>query len=101
MQRRTRREHLPLDAPGADLAGSESSPEAAAMAGGDVRRALARLGDDERAAIVQCYYLERSHEEAARVLGMPVGTVKSHVFRARLKLREWLGAWAPAGGGES
>ncbi len=61
----------------------------------DVRRALSKLSDDERAAIVQCYYLDRSHEEAAYVLGCPVGTVKSYIFRAKKKLQVLLPAWEP------
>jgi RNA polymerase sigma factor (sigma-70 family) len=61
----------------------------------DVRRALSKLSDEERAAIVQCYYLDRSHEEAAYVLGCPVGTVKSYIFRAKKKLQVLLPAWEP------
>ena len=61
----------------------------------DMERALAVLSDDERAAIVQCYHNDLSHEEAAYVLGCPVGTVKTHVFRAKQKLKAALGAWAP------
>ncbi|HEX7271361.1 MAG TPA: sigma-70 family RNA polymerase sigma factor [Casimicrobiaceae bacterium] len=62
----------------------------------DLERAMAVLSDDERAAIVQCYHNDLSHEEAARVLGCPVGTVKTHVLRAKQKLKARLGAWAPA-----
>jgi RNA polymerase sigma-70 factor (ECF subfamily) len=61
----------------------------------DMERALATLSDAERAAIVQCYHNDLSHEEAAYVLGCPVGTVKTHVFRARRKLKAVLSAWAP------
>ena len=62
----------------------------------DLERAMARLSDAERAAIVQCYHNDLSHEEAAYVLGCPVGTVKTHVFRARQKLKAALAAWAPS-----
>ena len=41
----------------------------------------------ERAAIGACYYADLSHEEAAVALGMPLGTVKTHVLRAKAKLR--------------
>jgi RNA polymerase sigma-70 factor (ECF subfamily) len=61
----------------------------------DLERALAVLSEGERAAIVQCYYNDLSHEEAAIVLGMPVGTVKTHVLRGKQKLRAVLAAWAP------
>ena len=53
----------------------------------DLERALATLSDGERAAIAACYYADLSHEEAAQALGMPVGTVKTHVLRAKAKLR--------------
>jgi len=62
----------------------------------DMERALATLSEAERAAIVQCYHNDLSHEEAAYVLGCPVGTVKTHVFRARQKLKRVLAAWDPS-----
>ena len=55
------------------------------------------LSEGERAAIVQCYHNDLSHEEAAFVLGCPVGTVKTHILRAKQKLKARLGAWAPEG----
>src|SRR5512134_1661549 len=61
----------------------------------DMERALAVLSDAERAAIVQCYHNDLSHEEAAFVLGCPVGTVKTHVHRAKQKLKVALASWAP------
>jgi RNA polymerase sigma factor (sigma-70 family) len=62
----------------------------------DLERALARLSEAERAAIVQCYHNDLSHEEAAYVLGWPVGTVKTHILRGKQKLKAALAAWAPA-----
>ena len=61
----------------------------------DMERALAVLSEGERAAIVQCYHNDLSHEEAAFVLGCPVGTVKTHVHRAKQKLKLALASWAP------
>jgi RNA polymerase sigma factor (sigma-70 family) len=61
----------------------------------DLERAMAILSEGERAAIVQCYHNDLSHEEAAFVLGCPVGTVKTHILRAKQKLKARLGAWAP------
>jgi RNA polymerase sigma-70 factor (ECF subfamily) len=61
----------------------------------DVRRALRVLSDDERAAIAACFYDGLTHEEAAAALEMPLGTLKSHVARAREKLRAPLAAYAP------
>ena len=61
----------------------------------DLERAMRVLSEPERAAIVQCYHNDLSHEEAALVLGCPVGTVKTHILRAKQKLKTRLGAWSP------
>jgi RNA polymerase sigma-70 factor, ECF subfamily len=58
----------------------------------DLERAMAVLSDGERAAITACYYADLSHEEAAAALGMPLGTVKTHVLRAKVKLKARLAA---------
>ena len=59
------------------------------------------LSEAERAAIVQCYHNDLSHEEAAYVLGCPVGTVKTHVLRAKQKLKMAMAAWAPEANGDN
>ena len=61
----------------------------------DVQKALASLSPMECAAIVHCYHADMSHAEAAQVLGLPLGTLKSHVLRGREKLRHLLSAWQP------
>jgi RNA polymerase sigma factor (sigma-70 family) len=61
----------------------------------DLERAMNVLSAAERAAIVQCYHNDLTHEEAAMVLGCPVGTVKTHILRAKEKLKARLGGWAP------
>jgi len=76
-----------------DSAGSDPARSSALRM--DMDRALAVLSEDERAAIVQCYHNDLSHEEAAKVLNCPVGTVKTHILRAKLKLKSRLSAWAP------
>ena len=76
--------------------GTGSDHAAASTMKIDLERALAQLSDAERAAIVQCYHNDLSHEEAAYVLGWPVGTVKTHILRGKQKLRSALAAWAPA-----
>src|SRR5207302_4670868 len=65
----------------------------------DLERAMNVLTAPERAAIVQCYHNDLTHEEAAYVLGCPVGTVKTHVFRAKQKLKTALAAWGPDSAG--
>ena len=49
----------------------------------DVERALDRLGPRERAAAMLCLGEGYSHGEAAEILGLPLGTLKSIVARAR------------------
>jgi RNA polymerase sigma-70 factor (ECF subfamily) len=63
----------------------------------DLERAMRVLSEPERAAIVQCYHNDLSHEEAAYVLGIPVGTVKTHVLRAKQKLKVAMASWNPDG----
>jgi RNA polymerase sigma factor (sigma-70 family) len=60
----------------------------------DMARALARLPEQERVALVHCFVLDLSHSEAAQVLGWPLGTLKSHVARGKARLAEHLAAWA-------
>jgi len=67
----------------------------------DMEQALARLSDGERAAIVQCYHNDLSHEEAAYVLDCPVGTVKTNILRGKQKLKALLAAWRPDGAPET
>ena len=54
-------------------------------------QALAQLSTDQRAAVMLCLGCGLSHGEAAEVLDMPLGTIKSHVLRGRARLRESLG----------
>ena len=56
----------------------------------DLERAMALLSDGERAAITACYYADLSHEEAAEMLGIPLGTVKTHILRGKAKLKSRL-----------
>ena len=74
----------------ADTLVDEDVPDIAARV--DLERAMATLSEGERAAIAACYYADLSHEEAAQALGIPVGTVKTHVLRGKAKLRARLGA---------
>jgi RNA polymerase sigma-70 factor, ECF subfamily len=55
-----------------------------------VSRAIASLPEKYRAALVLCDIEERSYEEISEVLGLPVGTVKSRINRARNLLKEKL-----------
>ena len=49
------------------------------------------LPEDQRACVALCLGEGFSHAEAAEALGMPLGTVKSHVLRGRERLLRALG----------
>ncbi len=82
--RRGAREAASLEAPSAVRA---AEPEARL----DAAAALAMLTPEPRACVALCLAGGFSHAEAADALGLPLGTVKSHVLRSRSKLIELLG----------
>jgi RNA polymerase sigma-70 factor (ECF subfamily) len=57
----------------------------------DLVAATAALPVEQRAAVLLCLACEFTHAEAAEALGIPLGTVKSHVARGREKLQAVLG----------
>ncbi|HLB34985.1 MAG TPA: sigma-70 family RNA polymerase sigma factor [Gemmatimonadales bacterium] len=63
-----------------------------------IRRALDRLPEEFRSAVVLVDIEDQSYAEAARVLGVPVGTVRSRLFRGRRLLQEDLLAYAEDAG---
>lgn len=56
----------------------------------DFRTALFKLADDHREALMLIGASGLSYEEAAKICGCAVGTMKSRVHRARTKLAELL-----------
>jgi RNA polymerase sigma factor (sigma-70 family) len=62
----------------------------------DLMHALQLLPLHERSAILLCCQNGLSHDEAARVLEIPLGTVKTNVLRGREKLKKMLAAWGPS-----
>jgi len=75
----------------------EPSQAAQAETAAWVRDAVERLETTEREILLLREYEELSYEEIARVLEIPVNTVKSRLFRARMALRELLVARQPRG----
>jgi len=61
----------------------------------DLMHALQLLPLHERSAVVLCCQNGLSHDEASRVLDIPLGTVKTNVLRGREKLKKMLAAWGP------
>ncbi len=56
-----------------------------------LRQALLSLPMDQRAAVVLCLGSGYTNAEAAEMLAIPLGTIKSYVLRGREKLRGILG----------
>jgi RNA polymerase sigma factor (sigma-70 family) len=63
----------------------------------DLREAIRRLPPPQRTAIVLRYMHDFSYEEIAEAMELPLNTVKSHLFRARKKLQEWLSEYQEGG----
>jgi RNA polymerase sigma-70 factor, ECF subfamily len=57
----------------------------------DFRVALAKLPDEQREVLILVGASGLSYEQAADICGVAVGTIKSRVSRARLRLGELLG----------
>lgn len=72
------------------VAPPSSTPDASL--GAELRAALATLSPRLREAFVLVEAFGLTYQDAADVLTVPVGTVKSRVFRARLELVQWFAA---------
>jgi RNA polymerase sigma-70 factor (ECF subfamily) len=55
-----------------------------------VRDAVAKLPEDQRLVVTLVDLQQMDYEEAARITGASLGTVKSRLFRGRQKLKELL-----------
>ena len=95
-----RKKRLPLfddiSGPGRTLenvAGSSPTPEylnEQANGNLNLQREIDRLPAHYRLILTLFHFSEMNYDEIGRVLKMPAGTVKSHLFRARQKLKERL-----------
>lgn len=56
-----------------------------------LEQVLSELGPEQRAAVLLCLAEGWTHPEAAQALGLPLGTIKSHVARGRARLLAELG----------
>lgn len=83
-RRRGERPEVPLDdAPEAATDGGQER----ALALRDLDAALARLPVEQREVLLLVVLEDMSYDEAARTLGVPVGTVMSRLSRARERMR--------------
>jgi RNA polymerase sigma-70 factor (ECF subfamily) len=58
--------------------------------GSQIEGAISRLRPDYRTCIILRHVEGRPYEEIARVMGLPLGTVKTYIHRARAELRDLL-----------
>jgi RNA polymerase sigma-70 factor, ECF subfamily len=73
-----------------DLPSPEIPPERSAQTaeqGDALRTALAGLGDEKSIVLLLCYHEGMTHDQAAEILGIPVGTLKSRLHAALEELR--------------
>jgi RNA polymerase sigma-70 factor (ECF subfamily) len=59
--------------------------------GSHIEQAIAQLRPEYRTCIMLRHVEGRAYEEIAEILGLPLGTVKTYIHRARAELREILG----------
>lgn len=60
----------------------------------DVEAAMLQLSAAQQLAIRLCFEDGFSHEEAASIMGVPLGTLKTHVARGKQKLQSLLSSWS-------
>lgn len=76
-----------------ERADPSAGPETQAIAGEDARRLRAAIDalPEKYRSVITLYHLQgKQYDEIAQVLGMPMGTVKTHLFRAKEQLRRLL-----------
>jgi RNA polymerase sigma factor (sigma-70 family) len=83
----SRGRHVPIDETNEDSFG-EAAVQEQKLIYRDVLEKLARLPEDQRAVLLLVAVEDLSYAEAAKVLGVPVGTVMSRLSRARERLQQ-------------
>ncbi len=82
-----------IEATSFEVAGQQESPlqeiEAREL-GSAIEEAISRLRPEYRACIMLRHVEDRSYEEIAATLDLPLGTVKTYIHRARNELRKAL-----------
>jgi RNA polymerase sigma-70 factor (ECF subfamily) len=94
-RRRDKRRGTPLPLDEGPEAVSASDSEAG-VTRRDLLDALALLPEEQRAVVLLVGVEDLSYEDAARALGVPIGTVMSRLSRGRDKLRRYIDGERPA-----
>ncbi|MEM9600773.1 MAG: RNA polymerase sigma factor [Pseudomonadota bacterium] len=87
-RRETRRRDL--SAKKSDVEDAPQSHEGTRL---DIAQAMDKLPPERRACAMLCLAYGHSHADAAQITGLPLGTVKSHVNRAKTALQKSLSAY--------
>ncbi len=72
---------------------TEETPEdyaASRELGATLEQAIGKLRPEYRTAIVMCHVEGRPYEEIAEIMGVPLGTIKTYIHRARNELKKEL-----------
>ena len=80
---------MSLDEVGSDRP-DDSADAAAGFQRQDLRLAVSALSEAERIVVLLFYMEDKTVKDIEAITGMPSGTVRSHLFRARKHLREYL-----------
>jgi len=88
-QRRRGVSDAPLEVAEAELPGVEGSQDWA-LEHRDLLRAFSALPEEQRSVVLLIGVEDFSYEHAARVLGVPIGTVMSRLSRGRERLRHYM-----------
>ena len=86
---RRRGDHVPIDSLISEPSVAPAQPGRIALA--EMSRAIDRLPDDQREALLLVVLEGLSYHDAASVLGIPAGTLMSRLGRARAALRTLTG----------
>jgi len=87
---RRRGDHVPIDSLVSEP--SVAAPQPGRIALAEMSRAIDRLPDDQREALLLVALEGLSYQDAANVLGIPAGTLMSRLGRARAALRTLTGS---------
>jgi RNA polymerase sigma-70 factor, ECF subfamily len=91
-KRRRRRRGVPdtvFEVGGAEMPGVDGGQDWA-LEHRDLLRAFAALPEEQRSVVLLIGVEDLSYEQAARVLGVPIGTIMSRLSRGRERLRHYM-----------
>lgn len=83
-----RKHSYPVEHAEADLSVTATQEERLELR--DLNKALLRLSNEQREVVLLVGLEEMSYDEAAKILGVPVGTVMSRLSRGREQLRKMM-----------